>query len=260
MNCDEAHTMIHAYLDGELDVLHSLEMDRHIADCANCSAAAQRIESVRTAIRNQAPRYTASNEFVERMRGAVEASVEAAPQPVTTQRRTAWQSLAAAAAIIAVMAVGWSLMHANQGQSVASRIALQVYSSHIRSLMPDGEHLMDVASTDRHTVKPWFAGKIGFSPRVEDFKEQGYPLIGGRLDVLDGRPAAVLVFRHGGHIINVFMQPEADFPGSSDERIIDTYHGYHLITWHDDALHYWAVSDLAQDELEQFTALWRKRS
>jgi anti-sigma factor RsiW len=252
MNCDEATKMIHAYLDGELDVLHSLEMDRHIADCAGCSAAAQRIESVRTAVRSQAPRYTASTEFVERLRGEVEASLEAAPQPATTERRMGWQSLAAAAVVIA-----WSLMHANQGQSAANRLALEVYSSHIRSLMPEGEHLMDVASTDRHTVKPWFAGKIDFSPRVEDFKEKGYTLTGGRLDVLDGRPAAVLVFRRGGHIVNLFMQPEADFPGSSDERIIETYHGYHLVTWHDDALHYWAVSDLAPDELEQFAALWR---
>jgi anti-sigma factor RsiW len=240
-------------------VLYSLEMDRHIADCASCSAAAQRIESVRGAVRNQAPRYVASSDFVDRLRGAVDASLEVTPQPAASARRTGWHSWAAAAAILAIMAIGWTLMQANKGQSAASRIALEVYSSHIRSLMPEGEHLMDVVSTDRHTVKPWFAGKIDFSPRVEDFKDQGFPLVGGRLDVLDGRPAAVLIFRRGGHIINVFMQPEADFPGASDERIIDTYHGYHLVTWHDDALHYWAVSDVAQEELEQFAALWRKR-
>jgi anti-sigma factor RsiW len=257
MNCDEAGNMMHAYLDGELDLLHSLEMDRHLADCGLCSAAAQRIENVRSAVHDRVPRYTASSEFVERLRGAVDESLEAAPQPTTTERRIPWQSLAAAAVVLAIMAIGWSLMNAHRGESAANRLALEVYSSHIRSLMPEGEHLMDVVSTDRHTVKPWFAGKIDFSPRVEDFKDQGFTLAGGRLDVLDGRPAAVLVFRHGGHIVNLFMQPVADFSGATDERIIDTYHGYHLVAWHDDALHYWAVSDVGLDELEQFAALWR---
>jgi len=259
MNCDEASEMIHPYLDGELDVVHSLEMDRHIAECAACSTAAQRIENLRTAVRDQAPRYTASNEFVERLRGAVDASLEVTPQPAMSARRTGWHSWAAAAAVIAIMAIGWSLMQANKGQSAANRLALEVYSSHMRSVMPEDGHLMDVVSTGQHTVKPWFAGKIDFSPRVEDFKDHGYPLAGGRLDVLDGRPAAVLVFRRGGHIINVFMQPEADFPGSSDERMIETYHGYHLCAWNDDALHYCAVSDLAQEGLEQFVALWQKQ-
>jgi anti-sigma factor RsiW len=258
MNCDEAGKLIHAHLDGELDLLHSLEMDRHLASCAACAAAARGIEDVRAAVRNQAPRYAASPEFVERLRAmSDDVAVAGVVQPAPAERRMRWQSLAAAAAVIAVMAVGWSLMHANQGQSASNRLALEVFSSHIRSLMPQGEHLMDVPSSDRHTVKPWFAGKIDFSPRVEDFKEQGFTLAGGRLDVLDGRPAAVLIYRRGGHIVNLFMQPEADFPGAGDERIIDTYHGYHLVTWHDDALHYWAVSDMAREELEQFAALWR---
>ena len=164
--------------------------------------------------------------------------------------------------MIAVMAVGWSLMHAAPVQSPADRTAMELYSNHIRSLMPDGEHLMDVASTDRHTVKPWFAGKIDFSPRVEDFKDQGFPLAGGRLDVLEGRPVAALVYKHGPpaspHIINLFISPAeraADTPPAAQVR-----GGYNIVHWTKSGMTYWAVSSVSNTELGKFAQLVREES
>ncbi|HEV3418459.1 MAG TPA: zf-HC2 domain-containing protein, partial [Pirellulales bacterium] len=154
MNCEETNNLIHAYLDGELDLVRSLEIDRHLESCPSCAGVAQRIEAVRTAVRSHAPRYAAPAALVERLRDISGDAVS--PAPVERRVRPfRWEALASAAVVIAVMAVGWSLMHAAPGESAADRIAMELYSSHIRSLMPEQEHLMDVASTDKHTVKPW---------------------------------------------------------------------------------------------------------
>ncbi|HEV2970400.1 MAG TPA: anti-sigma factor [Pirellulales bacterium] len=263
MECEETRNLIHAYLDGELDLVHSLEIDRHLESCQACADLAQRTEAVRTAVQSHAPRFAAPAELIERLRDLS----SDAPSPVRVERRARpyrWEALASAAVVIAVMAVGWSLMHAAPGESATDRMAMELYSNHIRSLMPEGEHLMDVASTDKHTVKPWFAGKIDFSPRVEDLKEEGFPLTGGRLDLLDGRPVAALVYKHGPeaspHIINLFIQPLADVPAAADEPRTDSYQGYRLISWRDSAMRYWAVSDLNREELDQFVGLLKQRA
>jgi anti-sigma factor RsiW len=150
VKCEETHELIHAYLDGELDLVHSLEIDRHLESCPSCASLAQRMEAVRTAVRSHAPRYAASTDFVERLRDLS----DEAPRPAGPERRVhpfRWEALASVSVVVAVMAVGWSLMHAAPGDSAADRLAMELYSNHIRSLMPEHEHLIDVASTDKHT-------------------------------------------------------------------------------------------------------------
>jgi anti-sigma factor RsiW len=134
-------------------------------------------------------------------------------------------------------------------------IEQQLLSAHIRSLMPN--HLMDVASTDQHTVKPWFAGKLDFSPPVVDLADEGFPLAGGRLDYLQGRTVAVLVYQRRGHVINVFVMPVRDDRATAPKPVMRQ--GYHVAEWQKSGMRAWAVSDLGGDELEQFAQLLKAR-
>jgi anti-sigma factor RsiW len=249
--CDKV-LLVQAELDGELDAAQAAALEAHRAACAICQLAQAELLRARDLLRGETYEPIPDDVRARIMARLRQAEPRTAPTPA---RRRLWVFPSISGfGLGAVCAAAISLLILLPQRD---DLAGQLVAGHIRALQPG--HLEDVVSTDQHTVKPWFAGKIDFSPRVEDFKDHGYPLAGGRLDVLDGRPAAVLVFRRGGHIINVFMQPEADFPGSSDERMIETYHGYHLCAWNDDALHYCAVSDLAQEGLEQFVALWQKQ-
>jgi anti-sigma factor RsiW len=167
--------------------------------------------------------------------------------------RRPWFGVAAALACVAVLA--WGLGRGWLAPAADDRLATEVLAGHVRSLMTD--HLTDVVSSDRHTVKPWFAGKLDFSPTVEDLASQGFPLTGGRLDYLDGRPVAALVYQHQRHIINLFSWPApqaTDTTAAAEER-----QGYHVIHWTKGGMTYWAVSDLNIDELQAFVQLLQQQ-
>jgi anti-sigma factor RsiW len=234
MRCPETRNL-HGYLDGELDLRGTLDFERHLEDCSDCSRAYENQQALRSAIRANAPYFKAP----ARLR-----------RSLTPKRSVAWMQPAAIAAALVLMFAGtWFAFLARPGREL---IAREVVSGHVRSLM--ASHLVDVPSSDRHTVKPWFLGKLDFSPDVKDLGADGFPLVGGRLDYVDGKQAAALIYQRGKHTINLFVWKSGD---SSEGH--ESLQGYHLEHWNHAGLAYWAVSDVNPIDLEQFCKLARDR-
>ena len=233
MSCQETEVLIHGYLDNELDLAHSLEIERHLRECASCEHSWQEQLQLRQALRTMAPRYMAPEALRQRLEGR--------PQH---RRQYRWLAMAAA---VAVVGLGlWTL------PGGAQREQQEVADAHIRSLMAN--HIADVPSSDQHTVKPWFAGKLDFAPVVKDLTDRGFKLTGGRLDYLGGRPVAALVYQRRQHIINVFTWPSSSNrnPKTSGRQ------GYNIVTWAGSGMAYAAVSDLNARELEELVAMLRQ--
>jgi len=192
-------------------------------------------------IARDATYYRAPDALRTRVRAALreEAREQARPQIWR------WGGMAAAFALVSVMSWNLALMRAGGGEE--DRILRDVAAAHVRSLMVEG-HLNDVASTDQHTVKPWFEGKLDFAPVVNDFAASGFTLMGGRLDYLDGHPAAALTYRHRLHVVNLFEWPAAAGAGDAAPVAL-TRHGYVLAHWRRAGIEYWAVSDVATEDL-----------
>jgi anti-sigma factor RsiW len=237
-----------AYLDSELAGKDALEMEKHIAGCADCTRLTADRKALRAAIAAHAPRVRAPDALRARVKSSLRAAVDDPGLPLRRSAWTrSWRPLAVAASLVVVAVGSWRLA---LRQAEANRIADDVLTSHVRSLMPG--HLTDVPSSDQHTVKPWFNGRLDFSPPVDDFAAQGYPLIGGRLDYVNGRGVAALVYGRRRHVINVFV-----WPGSNPitlARPADRQ-GYHTVVWRSREYVYWAVSDVATPELEAFAGL-----
>ena len=247
MNCQETQRWLPGYVDGELDLVEAIEIEQHLQTCARCSQAYKNQQSLRAAIRGSALYATAPATLQKR----IHASVREASTPTPAPRVWRWPWLGVAAAFACVAILAWGLGRAWVAPAADDRLAAEVLAGHVRSLMAD--HLADVSSSDRHTVKPWFNGKLDFSPTVVDLASQGFPLTGGRLDYLDGRPVAALVYQRQRHIINLFIWPA---PQTSDEAAAtETRQGYNLIHWTKAGMTYWAVSDLNVDELQEFVRL-----
>lgn len=247
MTCLSVRPLIEAHLDGELDANQQVHIREHLESCASCNAAYERLQRLHAGIRSHAPYFRAPESLALR----VAASVRKAGKAQRLPRAWAWQWLAAAASVALVisLAANFALMRARPGAN--QLLAREVLSGHARSML--GAHLVDVASSDRHTVKPWFSGKLDFSPDVKDLAGKGFPLSGGRVDYLAGRPVAALVFHRAQHVINLFTWPSAQAgPGEVSEN------GYHVVSWTHDGMIYCAVSDLNLDELKLFARLYRE--
>ena len=241
MNCREAGRLLPAYVDDELDLPHSLEIEAHLEECRACAEDLRRQRAVKQAIVRQAPYYSAPADLRQHVLQAARHFQTSERTGLFSWRPGSWVALAAAAAV--VMAVIWRIAPSPLRPSPTS-IETQVVASHVRSLMAN--HLMDVPSSDHHTVKPWFTGKIDFAPDVPDLSARGFTLVGGRLDYVDGRPVAALVYRRRLHTINLFTWPST----SADQAARrDTRDGFHVIHWIRGGMEWWAVSDLNPEEL-----------
>ena len=240
MTCDEAEILLHALIDGELDAGHAREVEAHIAGCAACAAELAAYREMKKAVAGADLRYTAPPQLRRRIEAAL---------PQTTQapsRRAVLRGFAMGSAVSAIAATG--LVAVVLRNDDAQRIESEIVSAHLRSLQAG--HLTDVISTDQHTGKPWFNGKLDVSPPVVDLTAQGFTLIGGRLDYVDARAIGAIVYRRRAHVINLFVAQTA----STERRAakLDTIQGFNIRRWSDRGLNYWAVSDLAADELAEF--------
>ncbi len=248
MSCDFSATLLHAYLDGELDASRAAEFERHLEGCRECTTTLGGAESLRASLQRAQLYESAPAGLRKKIRTELKVSA-----PSTNPSTVAmWRWLAIAATLLLVTGVAWlAFPHIHSGTS-GSVTSAEMLDAHIRSLQPG--HLTDVTSTDQHTVKPWFNGKLDFIPPVRDYMDEGFPLIGGRLDVLGERNVAALVYGRRKHFINVFVWPtkEPDTPihppGSRQ--------GYQWVHWRHQGMEFCAVSDVSAQDLHELAQLF----
>jgi anti-sigma factor RsiW len=247
-------------VDGEGTPAELARVEAHLTSCPACRAELAAKRNLGAAIRREVTRHAAPDALKERWRAIPQAAVpdtvavSVLPFRSVERRRAAprWLGIAASVALAAVFSAGATHVFDRQTE-VAQDLADEIVSSHIRSLTPG--HLYDVESTDRHTVKPWFNGKLDFSPTVKDMAEQGFPLLGGRLDYIGRREVAALVYRHDKHVINVFVWPEAVETRAVAARPAER--GFNMFCWRQDGMAYWAVSDENRADLQSFADHFR---
>jgi mycothiol system anti-sigma-R factor len=247
VGCELTHTVLHGYMDGELDAARAADFERHLISCADCVAVLEANESVRSSIQRAGLYERAPRALRQKIQAQLAGNTQASVMPF--RKPTQWRWLALAAAILVALFLGWRLpwlLPGNQETALASAIV----DAHLRSLQPG--HLEDVVSTDQHTVKPWFDGKLDFAPPVHDFANEGFPLQGGRLDVVRGRTVAVLVYARRKHLVNVFVWPTTE---ADSEPLSGTQLGYHWMDWRKGGMEMCAVSDVSRDDLGELQRL-----
>jgi anti-sigma factor RsiW len=247
MGCSRATTILHGYFDSELDALGAAEFERHLEQCFVCISALEALESLRSSM-NSARLY---QKAPVPLRKKVLAHLLPERRVVIFPARAPWRWLAVAAAFLLVAYTGWRVVPVQRGVNYETVLAAEIVDAHLRSLQPG--HLNDVVSTDQHTVRPWFDGKLDFSPPVQDFTDQGFPLQGGRIDVVHGRSVAALVYARRKHLVNVFVWPtdEKDAaPRSGSQQ------GYQWIDWRKQGMEFCAVSDAAPSALEELQRIF----
>jgi anti-sigma factor RsiW len=247
MNCQEVTSLTHPYADRELDLVRSLELERHLAGCPACSQAHENIRALKTALKSGDLYFTAPAGLSRQIRKSIQGKDDSAQH----SRFDWWAVLKLGLPLAGVALIALLLVPALNSRSVDDALAQEVTSSHVRSLMID--HKTDVTSSDQHTVKPWFQGKLDFTPPVIDLADRGFPLVGGRMDYLHGRPVAALVYQRYQHFINLFVWPAVSNSNTAEQMAIRQ--GYNLIHWTTSGMTFWAVSDLNRAELTNFVLL-----
>ena len=247
MQCDEAQQLISAGIDGEISDASAEKLREHTEGCVSCTGVQADFRRISQQLKS-AGREVLPSRLEPRVRQAIARAARESYVPALT--RKPWlRQLAAMAAVCLIAVFGtWTFTRQYDGQM---RTEHDVLAAHMRALLQDSP--IQVASSDTHTVKPWFNGRVEFSPDVKDFAAEGFPLVGGRLDYIGGKRVAVLVYRHRLHVIDVFVWPAAT-PEDVAPRLTST-DGYNLLTWSHGGLTYWAASDLNGTELQQFKAL-----
>jgi anti-sigma factor RsiW len=251
MDCESQRDLLPAYVDGELDLVRQLEIEAHLSACPACAQITQNLREAKQALREALPRYAMPPEVLKKIQSALP------PEPVAPPVRRSvvmvlWPYLGMAASLAAMLAAGFA---AGWQQGQTNQLTDDAIASHARSLM--AQHLMDVISTDQHTVKPWFAGKIDFAPPVADLASAGFPLVGGRLDLLDHHPAAALVYQRRKHFINLFVWPDGGAPLSTRQA---SHNGYQTQSWAKDGLNFLAVSEIPPADLADFVQAYRAQT
>lgn len=254
MSCDLTRRFVPGYMDGELDLVRTIEMEAHLMHCLACAQNLESQQELRDALRLNLLTSVAP----PALRDQIKSSLRASNGPIVAEHKMEWPFLhvlqwaGAVAALVLFSLGGWQLTAHLRAPSSDGRIATEVFSSHVRSL--EANHLTDVASTDQHTVKPWFDAKLDFSPPVEDLASDGFPLVGGRLDYVENREVAALIYQRREHFINVFVWP-SPAANSGAAEVIGSRQGYNIMRWSRAGFQCWAVSDIGASDLAEFVKL-----
>lgn len=257
--CPEWAIMMHGFIDGELDPAHARQFEQHLAACTGCTAELERFKALKRVIGQDGVRWPVPEAVREQILTAISLENQLASREgvVIADHGGAWSKIAQFAKrwgyvpSFAALAASIFLVLSVPGQDTL--LQDQILASHVHSLLVN--HLTDVQTSDQHTVKPWFDGKIDYSPPVVDLAAQGFPLVGGRVDYINGRVVAALIYRRHGHIINVFAWPA---PATALTNM--AHDGYNFVKWSGGGLTFWAVSDVSAAELSTFQRLFSAAS
>jgi len=259
--------LVHAYIDDELDLVRSMEVEDHLAECADCAGQVASYRALRAGIGAHALRYSAPAQFRASLleeigkesfsEPSLENGLKKKPDALPRASFSPWANLRIPiwnwAALAACLAIAVGALFFGVHQRREHNLSQEIVADHVRSLM--ATHLTDVLTSDQHTVKPWFTGKLDFSPQVRDLSPQGYDLIGGRLDYLAGHSVAAIVYQRRKHVINLLTWPSDD---ADEQPKSSAQQGFNLIEWRQAGMYYCAVSDLNQAELMDFVSMLRK--
>jgi anti-sigma factor RsiW len=250
MTCKESKHLLNAYVDGELDSGGSLDVETHMRRCTSCLNDVASLHALASSIENGSLRFKAPAHLKRTVQEAIR---DANPQPGFSLFSWRWAS--ALATVVLAAALTWTVTTNWTKTSGEAGLVNDIVSSHVRSMLAN--HVTDVSSSDQHTVKPWFTGKLDYSPPTNDLTEQGFRLVGGRLDYLDNRPVAAMVYQRNRHFINLFVWPSSNTGIGQEEQV--ARQGYNLIHWNQAGMTYWLISELNLPELQECALLLKQR-
>jgi anti-sigma factor RsiW len=248
VTCPTIRPLLEMYVDGELDPARARELESHLEGCADCSRVRQQLLLLRQTLRTEAPRFPAP----AGLRDKIRKEVRRAARPRAVIPPQVWPLVTAASVLLAVGGVGFGFWGSRTAGD--DPLGQEIVAAHIRSVQSDTKHLTDVPSTDRHEVKPWFVGRIDYPAPVKDLQDQGYTLVGGRLDYVNQRAVSALVYQRRKHLINVFVWPDDGTPQGSPRN----QRGYRVVPFKHNGMVGWVVSDLEGSELEEFARLFQE--